>query len=325
MKLEFEISATSDREFVIMPLLCELFLYRYPYSNLYIGNAPIYRQGSSSQILQDIKVGPTVSCMLHSNFELGFQNIYKLDELRRKTEKKDVRFLIGIYGWTKTDKDEIKSVGTYIEGVTIAESEWVDWQRKWGKEIRLVLVSGGALKRFEELKKLWNADDSELVALMTDKLSGTKLIQEPEFICTLPDKRTIETKIRDVLARALDVDEVLITGWTDQTLEPELKTLRDHGVKIRLVLGSGETKQPARSVQDAASRLTHYGIEIRNNDWAHARLIIGGNREVIISSADLKADSLSRNREAGVYSTNPTVVRQAIDFFERIWQEGEVA
>jgi hypothetical protein len=322
LRLQFDFVSASDQQYTILPFMCDLFLNTGPFERLYIGKASIYNEGSSSGYLQELRiVPPRGTCTLHSLLELGFTKVNKIDETRKDARKKDVHFTIRIYGWVKTEKEEIKTVGTEIENVVVAESEWVDWLKKWGKEVRLIQLSGVTLKRFDELKRNWKADDAELVALMTDKLTDTAANKEPEFVCTLPDKRTIEDRFRDILARASDVDEVLVAGWTDQTLEREIKKLSENGVGIRVILGAGDTKQASRPVQDAVSRLRRQGIQIKSNDWMHARLLISGDREAVISSADLKADSLVRNREAGIYSTNPTVVREASDFFERIWEE----
>jgi hypothetical protein len=323
LRLQFDFVSVSDQQYTIMPFVCELYLETGPFANLYLGNSPVYQGGSSSTYLQDIRVVPPRGiCTLYSLLELGFGKVNRIDEIRKKAEKKDLHLKIGLHGWVRTEKEEVKTIGTRIENIIVAESEWVDWLKRWGKEVRLIQLSGIALRRFDELKKNWKADDTELVALMTDKFTSTEIKREPEFICTLPDKRTIEERTRDILSRALGVDEVLIAGWIDQTLEREIKKLSEGGVRIRVILGAGDTKQPSRPVQDAVSRLKRQGVQIKSNEWVHARLLVSGDKEVVISSADLKADSLVRNREAGIYSTHPTVVREASEFFESIWEEG---
>ena len=194
LRLQFEFVSVSDQEYTILPFVCELYLEHGPFASLlYLGNSPVYQGGSTSTYLQDTRVVPPRGiCTLYSPLELGFGKVNGVDEIRKNAKKKDLHLKIGLYGWVRTEKEEVKTIGTRIENIVVAESEWVDWLKGWGKEVRLIQLSGIALRRFDELKKNWKADDTELVALMTDKFTGTEIKREPEFICTLPDKRTIE-------------------------------------------------------------------------------------------------------------------------------------
>ena len=133
--------------------------------------------------------------------------------------------------------------------------------------------------------------------------------------------RSIQEKVKDVLGRAGDVQEILATGWVDQMVVPDLLNLAQKGISIRLILPAGETKQPSRDVRDALKQLSGGRIDIRKNDMLHGRVLISGDREAIIASSDLKTDSLVQNREAGIYTTDPVVVRQAIDFFNKVWED----
>jgi len=156
---------------------------------------------------------------------------------------------------------------------------------------------------------------------MVDKLHKVPLKKEMEFVCTLPQLRSIQSKVEDVLRRATDVSELLATGWVDQIVVPDLLKLSREGVAVRLILPAGETKQPSRDVKDALRQLSGDGIEIRRNDMLHGRILISGDKEAIISSSDLKTDSLVQNREAGIHTTDPIAIRHAIDFFNKVWEE----
>jgi hypothetical protein len=204
----------------------------------------------------------------------------------------------------------------------VPESVWASWLGVWGKETRLIPITGVALARFEDLKQLWKVeDDSELVALMVDKLRESPIKEEMKFVCTLPEVRSIQDKVSDVLNRAGGVSELLVAGWVDQIVVPELLKLARGGVAVRLILPAGEAKKPSRDVQDALRQLGIGGIEIRRNRMLHGRILISGDREAIIASSDLKTNSLVQNREAGIYTTDPVVVRQAIDFFNKVWAD----
>ena len=321
LNLQVEFSSLLDEgQITILPMVCEMFLAQP--KEMYVGNASIYQEGSSRSHLQEVQVGPRSSLTLGSRLELGFAKINAIENQRRELAKKDVHLKVGIYGWLFTEKQIMKTLATGIQNIMIHESEWVDWLKSWGKETRLVSLSGNVVKRFDELKAAWKvSDDSELVSLMTDRLRETQLEKKADFLCTLPQKRTIEIRIKDMLARATSASEVMITGWVDQVLEPDIKRLAEEKVAVKLIIPKGVTKPPSREVKDALSRLARYGVQIRANDWLHGRVLIVDDNEAVISSADLKTDSLAKNREAGIYTTDPTSVRHAGEFFGRVWEE----
>jgi len=324
LNLKLEFSSLAERKFWILPFVCEMFLAQP--SDLYLGNAIAYPEGSSAAHFQDIYVymRERSKTDLDVRLELGFQKLNVIEASRRKLSERNVYLKMGIYGWIQTDKGELKTIATRIENITVPESVWTSWLKVWGKETRLIPITGVALARFEDLKKSWKVeDDSELVALMVDKLREPPLKEELKFVCTLPEVRSIQNRVGDVLKRAEDVSELLVTGWVDQIVVPDLLKLARGGVAVRLILPAGEIKKPSRDVQDAVKQLSSGGIQIRGNEMLHGRILISGDREAIIASSDLKTDSLVQNREAGIYTTDPAAVRQAIDFFNKVWEESK--
>lgn len=69
--------------------------------------------------------------------------------------------------------------------------------------------------------------------------------------------------------------------------------------------------------------LKQSGAEIRIHPMAHARMIVFDDIVAIISSADLDSEGLSNQRQAGIYTTDKVVVRDAIVFFDKLWEEAE--
>ena len=72
---------------------------------------------------------------------------------------------------------------------------------------------------------------------------------------------------------------------------------------------------------DATSRLVTSGGAVKVHKMLHARIFMIGKKVAIISSADLKSDSLDINYEAGIWTNNSTVIDDAFDFFEKVWEE----
>jgi phosphatidylserine/phosphatidylglycerophosphate/cardiolipin synthase-like enzyme len=139
------------------------------------------------------------------------------------------------------------------------------------------------------------------------------------FLCTLPTKKEIQAKLEETLERADDVKEVSLTGWIDGSVITHLQNLLSKGVHVRLLTRYSKEK----GVTNAIQQLRKAKAEVKRNDMVHARMLIVGEREVIVSSADPKASSLVDNREAGICSNNPVVVRAARSFFEEVWNEPE--
>lgn len=109
---------------------------------------------------------------------------------------------------------------------------------------------------------------------MIDRLRETKLEKNGEFLCTLPQKPTIDDRIKDILARATGASEIMDTGWVDQALEPQLKRPLESGVAVKLITPTGAATKPSREVKDAVSRLRRYGVQVRQNGWLQGRVLI---------------------------------------------------
>ena len=141
----------SESKIWILPFICEIFLAQP--SELYLGNAVAYQEGSSASHFQDVYAKPSSRVDMDVRLELGFQKLNIIETNRRKLSKRDVHIKMGVYGWIQTDKEELKTIATRIENLTVPESEWTDWLNVWGKETRLIPITGTALARFEDLKK----------------------------------------------------------------------------------------------------------------------------------------------------------------------------
>jgi hypothetical protein len=202
----------------------------------------------------------------------------------------------------------------------VPRSHWDKWLTHWGKLQTVIVVSGAVARKLDELRvQTGNLGYEELVGLLLDNFVPTPAALESTFVSTLPTNKEIKTKLEDMLARGADSREVSLTGWIDGSITTHLQGLLSQGVTVRLLTRSSTEK----GVTSALQHLQKVGAQVRKNDMVHARIVIVGEREVLVSSADPKASSLVDNREAGIYSTNPVVVRAARSFFEEVWAEVE--
>ena len=58
---------------------------------------------------------------------------------------------------------------------------------------------------------------------------------------------------------------------------------------------------------------------MRTNPIVHTRLIIVDEKEIIVSSADMSRAQFFDEYNAGIWTKNPEVVRNAVDFFNNVW------
>lgn len=72
--------------------------------------------------------------------------------------------------------------------------------------------------------------------------------------------------------------------------------------------------------------LADMGVAVKVNVDAHARMFIGYHElpyisELVLGSFDFNRDGLSRRKKnAGIITRNPDIVKEAVDFFNKIWE-----
>ncbi|WP_287584169.1 phospholipase D-like domain-containing protein [Candidatus Borrarchaeum sp.] len=64
--------------------------------------------------------------------------------------------------------------------------------------------------------------------------------------------------------------------------------------------------------------------KLKHLDIIHSRLIIVDNQEIILSSADLTLEGLADEFNAGIYTRDPELVKQSIDYFENTWNYEDI-
>jgi len=266
------------------------------------------------------------SAHFRSSLELGYQKLAFIEKAMKSTPESDVCFelQIDVDYWEdkgSTETNDLRKHGSesaHIRNLSVARSHWTKWLAHWGKDVRTITISGLLAKQLDELIPEWGAlDYDDLIGTMTKRFREAPFKIENQFLCTLPTKRTLQRKLVDILADTTGIEEVLITGWIDGVLLPELRRLLEGGIRVRIITRFSQEK----GVRDAIHRLSESNAAIRENKMVHARMIIVGDKHVIVSSADLKTDSLSENREAGIYTTDPTIIGAARSLFEEIWNE----
>jgi phosphatidylserine/phosphatidylglycerophosphate/cardiolipin synthase-like enzyme len=142
---------------------------------------------------------------------------------------------------------------------------------------------------------------------------------EHEFVCTSPDNRGIKDKVTEAIDNAVQTDEISLTGYFDNALVDKLTRALRRGVEVRLIVPHYHANE--RDNISATRRVKAANGHVRQHESNHARLMIFGTKSALVSSADPKTDGLDQNYEAGIWTTNRTLVQSAKDFFDVIWRE----
>ena len=132
-------------------------------------------------------------------------------------------------------------------------------------------------------------------------------------------------------------EEVLITSphiyYTDW-LTAELKPLIDRGVKVRIITWPSFERRQFKSLEEVyEDKKQHFTLKrflemfppgtVRLNDNIHAKLVVVDRREVFLTTANLTQTGLFENYEVGFWAENEELAKQAVDFFNRVWDSPE--
>lgn len=121
-----------------------------------------------------------------------------------------------------------------------------------------------------------------------------------------------------------------ITGYFSEGIFNILCYYRKYGCGIRLISPQlRPEKGYDRENLTTLRKLQNEGIEIRVSEKLHARLFLGytdqekvGWGVLLLGSFDFNRDSLGgQNRNAGIITSHPDLIRSAKEYFEKIWND----
>ena len=322
--LEFSLKVDSrNMRIEVPPFQYELGFRPDDNVHLYLG------RGTAGEKMQSISASG--SAQFRSYFELGYEKLAYIDRAMTRDLDSDVRFEIQAYldYWEdlgSKDNADLRKHGSEtisIRDVNVPRSHWIKWLSHWGKDVTMITIPGLLVKQLDELKQKTGAlDYDDLIASMVREFRESPAAIENQFICTLPTRRTINEKLTKILQDVEGIKDILLTGYIDGAMIPYLSKSLQTGTSVRIITRP-VTRDAGKGVQDAIRQLLRMKAEIRQNKMIHARVVVAGEKHVVVSSADLKTDSLSENREAGVYSADPAIVAAARRFFEEVWNESD--
>jgi len=253
--------------------------------------------------------------------------IHVIETLRQRNKSEDVLFNIQVSGlyisWPTSSSFaapiEVIPIATVRGSFRISLSEWKNILGL--AEHRLVMLDNAVIEKLEELRRkwgLWRVEDVLYKFIEVYENVGVGITHQ--FLVTLIESKTIRDKI-DELSKLPKWKEVrVISLYLDNTGAEYLIKMIKNNTKIRII-----TRKPDKKAHlDALETLKKLGAEIKINPMTHARMIVFDDLAAIISSADLDSEGLNNQRQAGVYTTDKIVVRDAVVFFDKLWDEAEI-
>ena len=142
---------------------------------------------------------------------------------------------------------------------------------------------------------------------------------EHDFICTSPTSREIKDKVSSAIDGSQAPEEILLTGYFDNALLDKLTRALSRGVQVRLIVPRYSDRD--RDNKNATRRIKNSHGLVKQHDTNHARIMVFGAKSALVSSADPKTDGLDQNFEAGIWTTNRTLIQKCKDFFDSLWNE----
>lgn len=173
--------------------------------------------------------------------------------------------------------------------------------------------------RKEELR---NAVREQLQLLTPKEFVEELLItfQEP-----LEPLKRIESRVKELIDETQE-ELFIFSPYIDNSLLPSIIKANDRGVRVRIITRSKEKMK--KEQVDAISRLEQLSRERKTfmhktSNMLYARMI-GNEKAVLVSSADLDSTGLVNQIQAGIFSNNPRTVYNALKFFDKIWWRKEI-
>ena len=125
--------------------------------------------------------------------------------------------------------------------------------------------------------------------------------------------------------------EICITGYFSEAIREELEKLQKTQTHLRLICPEFSLTSPRdRKNIEALTKLAESGVEIKFNNRLHARMFIAytpyanskTSGELVLGSFDFNTECMGRERyDAGIKTSHPDLVRSAIAFFDKVWQD----
>ena len=142
-----------------------------------------------------------------------------------------------------------------------------------------------------------------------------------DLVTTIPPQ---DKSLHDQVIKIIEESKTnlqIISPYIDMSLINELLTIKNKGITIQLITRTknsfdGKAKKDAFNYLRSSLKGDH-----KTNDVIHSRIIISDHLKILVSSADLTHDSLRAQFNAGIMTTNNTIVKKLLEYFNIVWRK----
>jgi len=244
-----------------------------------------------------------------------------IENEREKIRDEDLKFSLIIEG--KVNYHSITHGGfmgsTPISHVGFLNLSLSEWKKALGlAEHQLIPLSNDVISELEDLRRkwgFWRVED--VITKFLEFYKGEKVGISQQLLVTLYETKTIREKIAELAQKSAILKEVrIISPYLDNTGAEYIIKMLKNKVDVKLITRKPDKKAHA----DALTALKGMGASIKTDSMMHARLIIFDDVAAIISSADLDSEGLNNQRQIGILTTDKITIKDAIVFFDKVWE-----
>lgn len=250
--------------------------------------------------------------------------VHTIESLRQRNKSDDVTFHVEISGlyiaWPTSphqtsplDMQPFKGGNSF----RVSISEWKNVLGLAGH--RIMLLDRTVVEKLEELRRkwgLWRVED--VLFKFIEAYEGVSPDIRQQFLVTMVESKTIRDRLTELANSARWREVRVVSLYLDNTGAELLIKMIKNGSHVKII-----TREDKKAHEDAVNMLKQMGAEVKAHKMAHARMVIFDDIAAIISSADLDSEGLNNQRQAGIYTTDKVVVRDAIVFFDKLWNEAK--
>jgi len=185
----------------------------------------------------------------------------------------------------------------------------------------------GIVQALEEIKRRLTTIEQEMARMRQIQENPQGLA--PRFVENSPQIRTysgyieglFNPRMGGMMRGGMFANETFyVMGYFDQVI---LNNLAPVAKQFKIICPA--TAIQTKKNKDALKRIQKLGADVRLHPMLHARIFCVPQRQLlIIGSGDIQTECFGGERfDAGIYSNNAELIKQTLDFFNRVWEESE--
>ncbi len=129
-------------------------------------------------------------------------------------------------------------------------------------------------------------------------------------------------KLLELIEQARQQLEIEAEVMADKEIRAALVAAQERGVRVRVVMSPPE---PEETTCDGLRELFRGGVWVRlvSSPYIHSKSMLVDGQRAYVGSINFTATSMEQNRELGIITSTPSVLRELQQTFELDWSDGD--